>query len=343
MGWINYKFESMKWKNWIIYCVILFVIGVAINLETNFSFSHFLTHQILLIFATTMLVYAMKSFFVDIRLMGLDPKTNLLAKEPEISGLFKKRFLPLQRSPWIPVISFCITAFFFSCIVLLKYIEIDVIGIYAIYIAGSSVMIGVYGYMQYLFFLWFIYQAGKCKFNCYDYNFYVPAESDWISKIAIISQRLRNFFLFIGLIYVIEYSILIPADKITFKNGIISLNTPNNIAFVVSWIALFLLVILAFPILNHIQYNLIVTIVDKQKAHVIGELSEIMHEEQRNYHNKAHRFSTIVIYNILIENIRQSKSYPIKRQLSYETLMTLITFIIHFINLTSKVFSIAQA
>lgn len=343
MGWINNKFETIKWKHWIIYCVLLFAVGVVINYVTEFSFPHFYTHQILLIFATTMLVYAMKSFFVEIKLMGLDPKTNLLAKEPEISGLFKKRFLPLQRSIWILVVSFCITTFFFSCIVLLEYIEIDAIGLYAIYIAGSSVMIGVYGYLQYLFFLWFIHQASKCKFNCYEYNFYVPAESDWISKMATISQQLRNFFLFIGLIYVIEYSILIPADKITFRDGTISLNTPNNVAFVVSWIALFILVILAFPILNHIQYNLVVTLVDKHKAHAIGELSEMMHEEQHNYRNKTYRFSTIVIYNILIENIRQSKSYPIKRQLSYETLMTIITFAVHIINLTSKVFTLTQA
>ena len=341
-NWIIRKIEFFNWKYWIIYCAVVLIIGTIINCSTHFSFSNFLTHQLLLVANTTMLFYAMKQFFKDIGILGSHPDVSLLKKEPEVKAIYEKRLLSFQRSPWLLVIAFFITAFFFSCIVLLEYINLDIIGIYAIYIAGSSVLIGVYSYAQYVIFLWFIYKAGKCQFNCYDYNFYVPAESAWISQIAKTSQHLRNFFLFIGFIYVVEYSILIPADKITFENGTISLNTPNNIAFIISWIALFLLVIIAFPILNHIQYTLIVRIVNKLKDHAIGELSDLMKQEQHYSKNKKQRLSIIVTYNILIENIRQSKSYPIKRQLSYETLMLIVTFVVHFMNLISQVTSIPQ-
>lgn len=340
--WLINKFEFFHWKNWCLYCVVLFAVGVVINVATQFRFPNFWTHQILLIAATTMLVYAMKSLFKDIRMFRKESQQHLLSKVSEVNGLFNHRFLSLQRSPWIFLVAILVTAFFFFCIVLLEYIEVDIIGIYAIYIAGSSVLIGVYAYIQYLYFLWFIYQAGKCEFDYYSYNIREPAESAWLSQLAKTSQRLRNFFLWIGLIYVIEYSILIPADKISFSGKSISLNTPNNIAFVISWIALFLLVIIAFPVINYIQHTLVVRIVNRLKAQTVKELSDMMFEEQRNNQNKRDLMFAAVSYSALIENVQQTKSYPIKRQLSYETLMTLVTFVVHIMNLYSKVASIPQ-
>lgn len=340
--WIINKFEFFQWKNWCLYCVVLFIIGAIINITTQFRFPNFWVHQILLIAATTMLVYAMKSFFKDMRTFRKESQQHLLSKVSEVNGLFNHRFLPLQRSPWIFLVAILITAFFFSCIVLLEYIEVDIIGIYAIYIAGSSVLIGVYAYMQYLYFLWFIYRAGKCKFDYYSYNMRAPAESPWLYQLAKTSQRLKNFFLWIGLIYVIEYSILIPADKISFSGGSISLNTPNNIAFVISWIALFLLVIIAFPMINYMQHTLVIRIVNRLKAQTVKELSDMMFEEQRNNQNKRDIMFATFSYSALIENVQQTKSYPIKRQLSYETLMTLVTFVVHIMNLYSKIASIPQ-
>ena len=51
---------------------------------------------------------------------------------------------------------------------------------------------------------------------------------------------------------------------------------------------------------------------------------------------------TAVSYSTLIEDVRNSKDYPIKRQLSYEALMTIVTFVVHILNLWSKLNSIPQ-
>ncbi len=58
--------------------------------------------------------------------------------------------------------------------------------------------------------------------------------------------------------------------------------------------------------------------------------------------DKRGRMYAAVSYHTLIENVRQTKDYPINRQFSYETLMTLVTFIVHMINLITKVTSISQ-
>ena len=288
-----------------------------------------------------MLVYAISTFFRDVDILGTDSEKGLL-KEPEIKGIHDNKLIPLQKSLFPMVIAVLITTFFFSCIVLLKYIEIDIIGIYAIYIAGTSVLIGVYGYVHYLLFLWFVYQVGNCQFDISNYNFYVPAKSEWVLQIAKTAQRLRSFFLVIGLIYVIEYGMLVPTEKITIENGNISLNTPNNIAFVVSWIALFLLVVIAFPIINHFQYALVVRIVDRLKAQSVEELSELMSDTHRENYNQSERFPVIVSYNVIIENIRQSKKYPINQHLVYESIIAIITVIVHTINLANKILEIPQ-
>ncbi len=245
--------------------------------------------------------------------------------------------MPIQKSLWPFLASIIVTTFFFTCIVLLEYIKIDIVGIYAIFIAGSSVLFGVYSYAQYLFFLWFIYKAGKCE--VIDYDQYTPADTKWITNMAMISQRLRNYFLFIGLIYVIEYAILVPANQITITTTI-SINMPNNFAFIISWIAVFLLVVVAFPIINRVQFQLISKIVSNLKGRSIKNLSELMFLEKERADEKSTSFTTIIAYNILVDTIRKSKDYPLKRQLSYETIMLMVTFVVHIFNLYNKVASL---
>lgn len=340
-GWTIGKFKTFQWKAWSIYCVLLFLTGAAINHATQYVFPNFVTHQLLLIAATTMLVYAMKMFFCDVDKLGQATPGGLL-RNPEVRSLYLNKLLPLQRTFWTPLVSVAITVFFFTCIVMLEYIEADVIGAYAIYIAGSSVLIGVYGYMQYLYFLWFIYQIGKCKYKSDAYHIYAPAETPWVIQIAKTSQKLRTFFLWIGLIYVIEYGILVPTDKISFDNGFLSFRTPNNFAFFISWAALFLLVIIAFPVINCFQRKFVTNMVEKLKAQTIRDLSELMIQDASGEQNQKGRMAAVVTYSVIIENVRQTKSYPIDRQLGYETIMTLATFVVHALNLYSTVTSIPQ-
>ncbi len=339
--WFIKKFKVFRWRYWCVYCVLLFLIGTIINYITQYRFPHFLLHQLLLISATTMLVFAMKMFFLDIDKLNDDSSDGLL-KNPETRSLYLNKLLPIQKTFLAPIVSLVITVFFFSCIVMLEYIELDSIGFYAIYIAGSSVLIGAYGYAQYLFFLWFVYRAGKLKYRRESYNIYAPAETPWVVLIAKISQRLRAFFLWIGLIYVIEYSILIPTDKISFSDDSIFLNTPNNGAFLISWLVLFLLVIIAFPIINYYQRKFVTNLVESLKEQTVHELSILMDEEKSRNSDPKQRMSITIIYSIIIENIRRSKNYPIKQMFGYETIMTFVTFSVHVLNLYNKIMTISQ-
>lgn len=339
--WLIKLFKTFRWRNWLIYCVLLFFVGTIINRATQYRFPHFVAHQLLLIAATTMLVWAMKMFFLEVDKLNVRNPKGLL-RNPEARGLYCHKLLPIQKTFLAPAISLVITIFFFSCIVMLEYIELDIIGFYAIYIAGSSVLIGAYGYVQYLCYLWFVYQAGKLNYRGESYNVYMPAETPWVVQIAKTSQKLRSFFLWIGLIYVIEYGMLVPTDKISFADDTISLNTPNNAAFLISWLALFLLVIIAFPIINHYQRKFVTDLVAKLKDQTVQDLSVLMDEEKRMDQDKKRRLTTVIAYSVIIENIRNAKSYPIKQLFGYETIMTFVTFVVHMVNLYTKVAAIPQ-
>lgn len=336
-------FEKLTVKSWALYCAILFLVGVIINCSTHHRFRFFTLHQILLIAATTMLVLAMRSYFLSTKQLGVESGNGTLCKVPEVHGLYKEKLLRLQRTYWIFLAAVCITAFFFTCIVSLEYIKIDIIGIYAIYIGGTSVLIGVYGYVQYLFFLWFLHKIGKqVKFTQYGYNYYSPAKTEWVIQLAKISQRLRNYFLAIGLIYTGEYYILVPADVLTIEGKTITMNTPNNVAFIVSWAALFVLVIIAFPVLNRIQYTLVINIVEKLKGITKNDITELMLVEQQDSKTRFERLSIISTYSSLISFVDKDNSYPIKRYITYESFMTLTTVVLHCSNLLSKLPSIHQ-
>ena len=348
--WIINLFTNFRWKMWAVYCLALFIVGAFINAYINHTFKFFVLHQLLLIAATTMLVAAMKSFFKDIRLFGdseqntseISLSGNLLSKCPEMLGFYRSRYLSKQRSYWPYLAAIVVSVFFFTCIALLEYISLDIVGIYALYIAGSSVLIGVYAYVQYLFFLWFIHGIEKRTDKGIDFNRYVPANTAWVIQIAKTSQRLRNYFLFIGLIYVIEYSILIPINQIHFTDESIVLNMSSNASFIISWIALFVLVIIAFPVINHVQRKLVSSLVSTLKAKTITDLSVEMQEEKLGSKTKKERLTSVMTYSVLIENVQKSDTYPIKRQLSYETIMTLVTFLVHVMNLYTKIASIPQ-
>ena|GEM_PF-5982001 len=331
--WVIVKVQQAKIRWWVISMVIITLAGQLINVFGNNYFTQFTTHQLLLIAATTMLISAMRGFFNAVD----DLEQSLVkgvSRNPELRGLIQRRLRKWQLSKSPFFLAAGIAMFFFFCIVRLEYIRIDTVGVYAIFLGGGSVYIGVYSYYQYFIYLRMIHEMATLSIT--NYNIYSPADTGWIVQIAKTSQRLRNYFLGIGLIYVVEYSILVPSGKISIGDSL-ELNTPDNLAFIGSWVVLFLLVIIAFPILNTVQHKLIAKVVIKMKNSSTSELTELMHVEKKNNLSVKDKLINTVVYNILISNIKQAKDYPIKRQLSYEALMTMVTLIVHVFNLYSKI------
>ena len=333
MNWLISQLQNIKLRRWLLYIVLLSLTGQFINIFWNDYFPQFTIHQLLLIIATTMLVYAMRGFFNETDALRQSFAKGVF-RNTELRNLMQQQFQKWQQSKIPLLLGSIIVAFFFGCIVRLEYIRIDAVGLYAIYIGGSSVLLGVFGYCQYLLFLRMIHKINSMSIT--DYDIYSPADTGWVVQIAKTSRRLRNYFLAIGLIYVVEYGILIPMDKISFGESV-SLSTPDNFVFVFSWAALFLLVIIAFPILNAVQHRLIANIVVKMKNISINELSELMYAEKKASSSVKEKLTNTVVYNVLIMNVRQSKNYPIKRQLSFEVIMTTATLIVHLFNLYSKI------
>ena len=98
-AWLIEKFKSFRWKNWILYCILLFFVGTVINHATQYRFPHFVTHQLLLIAATTLLVCAMKMFFLDIdKLNHRGPESLLKQTASNSKNIFSSGRLPCNYS-----------------------------------------------------------------------------------------------------------------------------------------------------------------------------------------------------------------------------------------------------
>lgn len=331
--WVILKIRKSKTRSWILFFVAVFVSGQIINIFWNDYFTQFCIHQLLLMLATYLLLRAMRVFFSSVDSLESSPDKGV-SRNPELYGLIKRKLRRYQSLMLPFVFGVIISAFFFFCIVRLEYIKIDIVGLYAILLGSSSVCLGVYSYYQYLVFLKVIKEMSSLSIT--DYNTRSPADTGWIVHIAETSRRLMRYFASIGLIYVIEYSILIPSDKIQIGFPI-KLDTPDNIAFIVSWVALFILVIIAFPTLSAIQHKYIANVVAKMKNSSTDELSKLMYiEKSENLPAKDKLFST-VMYDILISNVKQAKNYPIKRKISCDSIATAIAVIVHILNLYTKV------
>lgn len=329
--WFAHKWEDITFRNLSLYFFIMFVVGRIIDISTNKVFKNFLFHQILLIVASILIIYAIKKYFSQYSELSKSFERN-----PEIKAKFIK-YQKIQKSILPFLAAIIVTAFFFSNIFLLEYIKLDVIGIYAILLAGNCVIIGVYGYMQYVFFLAFVYTVSKV--NIWDYDIFSPSETKFIKDMAIISKRLIKYFLFIGLIFVTEYAILVPTDKIEIGQTI-NINTANNLSFIITWIALFILVIIAFPVINYIQRKLIERVVLSVKSKSICQISDMMYTENIFEPNKKQRFISVLTYSAIIETIRKSKSYPIKSHLTVDAIITIASLMVHCLNLYSKLASL---
>ena len=75
-----------------------------------------------------------------------------------------------------------------------------------------------------------------------------------------------------GVLYILEYSLLIPENAIIFQGSNIALNTHSNILFVISWSSILLLIVFAFPSLVVIRKYLLKSIINVWKKDKIEQI-----------------------------------------------------------------------
>lgn len=207
------------------------------------------------------------------------------------------------------------------------YIESGVIGYYAVYMVSITVSISVIGYAEYLWLLWFLYRVCNCTFI--PYNKIIPAYTPFLVKIATLTNHAKWCFFIEGFLYVFEYYILIPPNSITMTG----LNMPDNLSFLITWGVIFIVIILAFPIIIFIQETFLSKIVCNLKSQQIKTLSSIFNVvNEENYE----QFNELNLRYQIINNLITTPDYPVHIQRIGPAIISAATFILHIFNLISQ-------
>lgn len=304
-----------------------FLIGFLILYCTR-NLSYFLPHLICLTLNVSVTIGIGKKYMQTIAFLDMELLANNTSENPEIRILyqrFKKRTFYKANM----LVCAAVLGVFFWGIISQHYIGCDIVGVYAVLVVTFTVSISVIGYMQYLWLLWFLYRTGKCSSMHFNRN--APAHTPFLIEITNLTETAKWCFFLEGFLYVFEYFILIPKDKITLDG----VQMPDNTSFLITWFVIFVVIILAFPAIIFIQEKLIAQIVNNLKHQQIKILSQqfdiIIDDEGSSQTAKA------FMYNTMINNIIASADYPVKSQRFGPALVSLATLCLHIITLLTQI------
>lgn len=317
--------DNMPKKKIAFLLTINFICGTIILFYTN-TINYFFPHLICLTLNIIITLaiggeYANTILYLDEQILSNYKLENIELKK--IYKRFRKYTFHMFN------LAFCIVVLvvFFWGIFSQHYIKLDLVGCYAVYMVSVTVSISVIGYAQYLWILWFLYRVGNC--SSLPYNKMMPAYTPFLVKIATLTKHAKWCFFIEGFLYVFEYFILIPNDHVTFSN----INMPNNVSFLITWGVIFVVIILAFPVLIYTQEHLLSKIVSNLKEERIKTLSyhfDISTKESSN------QFTDIYMCNCIIHNLLTSPDYPVKIQRLGPAVVAMATFAVHIVSLIDQ-------
>lgn len=243
----------------IVFATISIILGFIFNVCNDIRFS--IVHEIVLTGLTCSQIIIIKKHIVDMKTVHIET-TNTI-----IHGCFERH--NSKQSSICPLALILLVSLFFSiCIIALNYLPLSPLGIYGGILGLITLLFGLYGYLQYILSLALLYDIKK-RIN---YSTEYPGKQNWFKKMNQITHRLSTSFLIFGVLYILEYSLLIPNNTIIFHDSNVVLNAHNNILFIISWASILFLIVLAFPILVVIRNHLLKSIIDVWKKDKIEQI-----------------------------------------------------------------------
>ena len=318
--------KTVSKKSVISILTINFILGILI-LNYSDTFNYFSPHLICLTLniVITLLIgheYANTIEFLDSEIL---PK-RFCKKYVELCGVYKqfrhKTFHDINF-----VLCIIILTIFFWGIFSQHYIKLNIVGWYAIYMVAVTVSMSVIGYAQYLWLLWFLYRINYC--SLIPYNKIRPAYTPFLVKIGTLTKHAKWCFFIEGFLYVLEYSILIPKGNITLSE----INVPDKVSFLVTWGVIFVVIILAFPVIIFIQESLLSKIVKDLKK---NRLEALLYNYDIQDIKKNELTPQIYMRNQMINNLIASPDYPIKIQRFGPSVVAAATCVLHIVNLLDQ-------
>lgn len=298
MHWFLRKIERLNRLHALIFALGSFGVGQVLNLF--WPYEHFLIYQVLFIPAVIIAFSEIQKFLSNVK-----EYQRMTASHPNSeTGDFLRRLL---HSSWYFVALVAVSGIFIFSTISLSYISFDPNGAYALLMILLVMVSAVLGQTCYVYYIIFLRKIAHSK--RFKYNFYLPARTDWVQLLAKIGTRFTNAFFVLGFIYTTVYYLNMPDSyvSISFTPPTLHLNTPNDSIFLISWIALFIIVIFAFPSYSWLQSRYMKAIVRRLKD---ASIDEIYFLTEASSIRKGKDIDTETKYYKLMTDIDLSQSSP---------------------------------
>jgi hypothetical protein len=308
----------------VMFIVVSFGVGQAINRFAPLN--RFLQYQLLFIPAIVIAFAQIKIFVTSVGKY----KAMTASHPTRETGTY---IVGLLQSHWALPGLLTVSSLYIYATISLKYIELNPTGYYALVMIGLVMLSAILGqtcYVYYLLLLRFVTANESFK-----YNFYFPARTDWVQLLTRTGERLSNAFFVLGFIYTLVFFLNMPNDYITIslRPLRIVLTTPNNLAFVASWVTIFIIIIFAFPVYAWLKARYLKTLIRKLKDISIGEIELLITEG--NLRGKGDVDAELKYYQ-LMTNIENSSNEASDASTVFPIALTISSIAVHLIKISES-------
>lgn len=302
-------------------------IGFYIIYFTN-TFQQFWIHIVCITICMSLTIIIGRKYVNTIKLLDREIEQENTSENVELRINYKRfKNYAFHRAN----LTFCIIipCIFFWAIFKQKYLLFDAVGIYGIFTISATLFMSILGYVEYMWMLWLLYRISQCEY--FHYNQSNPSQTPFLIYIADITNCAKWFFLVEGFLYIFEYFILIPRENLTINQ----FQMPDNLSFFITWTILFIVLVLAFPVIVVLQETMITKIIDTLKQQQIQNLSICFNVASNNLADST-TIEQAYMFNSIMSNIIASNDYPIKARRFGPILISVATFALHAANLFTQ-------
>lgn len=321
MKWLFSLIEGLSRRQAVWFMILTISVGQLLNHFRPMAL--FGVYQLLFIPAIVIAFQEIQKFLSSIREFE-----KLTASHPnrEVGSYIRK----LINSNWAIGGVLLIGSIFLYASLRLQYINLDIMGLYALFVIALIMISAVLGQTCYIYYLLLLRRiASGEKFK---YNFYFPAKTDWVLLLSRMGARLNNAFFFLGFIYTLVFYLNMPSHYvvISLQTWQLRITTPDNFIFTASWAAIFLIIIVAFPVYYWTSSALMRRIVERLKTVSVNEVELLMESREGGLRGNV---DIELKYYQLIANIQGSLNEPQKDLRLLPALATFGSIAVHGIKI----------
>lgn len=255
----NFIKEKMNNTRLLIFMFIVGITGIIIQFFEPYAMFYFLFPVLLIMLASVVLI-----------LQFCLKELQAFQKNCENDDIKKccESLFPEKNNPLLFVIYIIMVATYFVCLYCLRFVEINLMGLYIFLLGGGTFFLALINYEVCVRLTKALKETEKSISNI-KYNEVYPKDTSWLQYFFHLHKVLKNAALIISMLFVLENSMLFVANNeklslptLSPETKILDVIKCLQIEWLVIWVYIFVTIVLALPfmiLLRNKRLNAIVT------------------------------------------------------------------------------------